>query len=68
MNFSLVSSDPKKLLEKTFEDIELYNDIVILKNIILKVIVTSHGSIIGRATIGYTQTKELLVYLNSKST
>jgi GTP cyclohydrolase I len=51
----------KKLLEKTFEDIEGYNDIVILKNINFESHCEHHMvPIIGRATIGYYPDKKVV--------
>ena len=53
--------DPKKLLEKTFEDIEGYNDIVILKKINFESHCEHHMvPIIGRATIGYYPDKKVV--------
>ena len=53
--------DPKKLLEKTFEDIDGYNDIVILKNINFESHCEHHMvPIIGRATIGYYPNKRVV--------
>ena len=59
--FSGYHEDPKKLLEKTFEDIEGYNDIVILKNINFESHCEHHMvPIIGRATIGYYPDKKVV--------
>ena len=55
------NQDPKKLLEKTFEDIEGYDDIVILKNINFESHCEHHMvPIIGRATIGYYPNKRVV--------
>ena len=59
--FSGYHEDPKKLLEKTFEDIEGYNDIVILKKINFESHCEHHMvPIIGRATIGYYPDKKVV--------
>ena len=59
--FAGYHEDPKKLLEKTFEDIEGYNDIVILKNINFESHCEHHMvPIIGRATIGYYPDKKVV--------
>jgi GTP cyclohydrolase I len=59
--FAGYHEDPKKLLEKTFEDIEGYNDIVILKNINFESHCEHHMvPIIGRATIGYYPDKRVV--------
>ena len=48
------NQDPGELLSKTFEDIEGYNDIVLLKNINFESHCEHHMvPIIGRASIGY---------------
>ena len=55
------NQDPKKLLEKTFEDIEGYDDIVILKNINFESHCEHHMvPTIGRATIGYYPDKRVV--------
>jgi GTP cyclohydrolase I len=55
------NQDPQKLLEKTFEDIEGYDDIVILKNINFESHCEHHMvPIIGRATIGYYPNKRVV--------
>ena len=55
------NQDPKKLLEKTFEDIDGYDDIVILKNINFESHCEHHMvPIIGRATIGYYPNKRVV--------
>jgi len=55
------NQDPKKILEKTFEDIEGYDDIVILKNINFESHCEHHMvPIIGRATIGYYPDKRVV--------
>ena len=59
--FSGYHENPKKLLEKTFEDIEGYNDIVILKKINFESHCEHHMvPIIGRATIGYYPDKKVV--------
>ncbi len=53
--------DPEQLLSKTFEDIEGYNDIVLLKNINFESHCEHHMvPIIGRATIGYYPNKRVV--------
>ena len=48
------SQDPEMFLTKTFEDIEGYNDIVLLKNINFESHCEHHMvPIIGKASIGY---------------
>ena len=55
------NQDPQKLLEKTFEDIDGYDDIVILKNINFESHCEHHMvPIIGRATIGYYPNKRVV--------
>ena len=59
------SQDPEIFLSKTFEDIEGYNDIVLLKNINFESHCEHHMvPIIGRASIGYYPDKRLLEYQN----
>ena len=59
--FSGYHEDPKKLLEKTFEDIEGYNDIVILKNINFESHCEHHMvPIIGVAHVGYIPNKKVV--------
>ena len=53
--------DPEVLLSKTFEDIEGYNDIVLLKNINFESHCEHHMvPIIGRASIGYYPDKRVV--------
>ena len=53
--------DPEELLSKTFEDIEGYNDIVLLKNINFESHCEHHMvPIIGRASIGYYPNKRVV--------
>ena len=53
--------DPEELLFKTFEDIEGYNDIVLLKNINFESHCEHHMvPIIGRASIGYYPNKRVV--------
>ena len=55
------SQDPKTLLKKTFEDIEGYDDIVLLKNINFESHCEHHMvPIIGRASIGYYPNKRVV--------
>ena len=55
------SQDPEKFLSKTFEDIEGYNDIVLLKNINFESHCEHHMvPIIGRASIGYYPNKRVV--------
>ena len=55
------SQDPKILLSKTFEDIEGYDDIVLLKNINFESHCEHHMvPIIGRASIGYYPNKRVV--------
>ena len=53
--------NPEELLSKTFEDIEGYNDIVLLKNINFESHCEHHMvPIIGRASIGYYPNKRVV--------
>ena len=53
--------NPEELLSKTFEDIEGYNDIVLLKNINFESHCEHHMvPIIGRASIGYYPDKRVV--------
>ena len=53
--------NPEELLSKTFEDIEGYNDIVLLKNISFESHCEHHMvPIIGRASIGYYPNKRVV--------
>ena len=53
--------NPQELLSKTFEDIEGYNDIVLLKNINFESHCEHHMvPIIGRASIGYYPDKRVV--------
>ena len=53
--------NPEELLSKTFEDIEGYNDIVLLKNINFESHCEHHMvPIIGRASIGYYHNKRVV--------
>ena len=53
--------NPEELLSKTFEDIEDYNDIVLLKNINFESHCEHHMvPIIGRASIGYYPNKRVV--------
>jgi len=53
--------NPEELLSKTFEDIEGYNDIVLLKNINFESHCEHHMvPIIGRASIGYYRDKRVV--------
>ena len=53
--------NPQELLSKTFEDIEGYNDIVLLKNINFESHCEHHMvPIIGRASIGYYPNKRVV--------
>ena len=53
--------NPQELLSKTFEDIEDYNDIVLLKNINFESHCEHHMvPIIGRASIGYYPDKRVV--------
>ena len=53
--------NPEELLSKTFEDIEGYNDIVLLKNINFESNCEHHMvPIIGRASIGYYPNKRVV--------
>ena len=55
------SQDPEILLSKTFEDIEDYDDIVLLKNINFESHCEHHMvPIIGRASIGYYPNKRVV--------
>jgi GTP cyclohydrolase IA len=55
------NKDPEELLSKTFEDIEGYNDIVLLKNINFESHCEHHMvPIIGRASIGYYPNKRVV--------
>ena len=55
------STDPEELLFKTFEDIEGYNDIVLLKNINFESHCEHHMvPMIGRASIGYYPNKRVV--------
>ena len=55
------SQDPEIFLSKTFEDIEGYNDIVLLKNINFESHCEHHMvPIIGRASIGYYPDKRVV--------
>ena len=55
------SQDPEIFLSKTFEDIEGYNDIVMLKNINFESHCEHHMvPIIGRASIGYYPDKRVV--------
>ena len=55
------SIDPEELLFKTFEDIEGYNDIVLLKNINFESHCEHHMlPIIGRASVGYYPNKKVV--------
>ena len=59
--YSGYGQNPEELLSKTFEEVEGYNDIVLLKNINFE----SHWEhhmvpIIGRATIGYYPNKRVV--------
>ncbi len=55
------SQDPETLLSKTFEDIEGYDDIVLLKNINFESHCEHHMvPIIGKASIGYYPNKRVV--------
>ncbi|MDC0094169.1 GTP cyclohydrolase I FolE [Alphaproteobacteria bacterium] len=55
------SQDPEELLSKTFEDVEGYSDIVLLKNISFESHCEHHMvPIIGRASIGYYPNKRVV--------
>ena len=55
------NQDPEIFLSKTFEDIEGYNDIVLLKNINFESHCEHHMvPIIGRASIGYYPDKRVV--------
>ena len=55
------NQNPEELLSKTFEDIEGYNDIVLLKNINFESHCEHHMvPIIGRASIGYYPNKRVV--------
>ena len=55
------SQDPEIFLSKTFEDVEGYNDIVLLKNINFESHCEHHMvPIIGRASIGYYPDKRVV--------
>ena len=55
------SQDPEIFLSKTFEDVEGYNDIVLLKNINFESHCEHHMvPIIGRASIGYYPEKRVV--------
>ena len=56
-----IGEDPEIFLSKTFEDIEGYNDIVLLKNINFESHCEHHMvPIIGRASIGYYPDKRVV--------
>ena len=59
------SQDPEIILSKTFEDIEGYDDIVMLKNINFESHCEHHMvPIIGRASIGYYPNKRVVEFQN----
>ena len=59
--YSGYGQNPEELLSKTFEDVEGYNDIVLLKNINFESHCEHHMvPIIGRATIGYYPNKRVV--------
>ena len=59
--YSGYSQNPEELLSKTFEEVEGYNDIVLLKNINFESHCEHHMvPIIGRATIGYYPNKRVV--------
>ena len=59
--YSGYDKNPEELLSKTFEEVEGYNDIVLLKNINFESHCEHHMvPIIGRATIGYYPNKRVV--------
>ena len=59
--YSGYGQNPEELLSKTFEEVEGYNDIVLLKNINFESHCEHHMvPIIGRATIGYYPNKRVV--------
>ena len=59
--YSGYGQNPEELLSKTFEEVEGYNDIVLLKNINFESHCEHHMvPIIGRATIGYYPKKRVV--------
>ena len=59
--YSGYGQNPEELLSKTYEDVEGYNDIVLLKNINFESHCEHHMvPIIGRATIGYYPNKRVV--------
>ena len=59
--YSGYAQNPEELLSKTFEEVEGYNDIVLLKNINFESHCEHHMvPIIGRATIGYYPNKRVV--------
>ena len=59
--YSGYSQNPEELLSKTFEEVDGYNDIVLLKNINFESHCEHHMvPIIGRATIGYYPNKRVV--------
>ena len=59
--YSGYDQNPEELLSKTFEEVEGYNDIVLLKNINFESHCEHHMvPIIGRATIGYYPNKRVV--------
>ena len=59
--FAGYSEDPMKILGKTFDEIEGYNDIVLIKNIRLESHCEHHlAPIIGRAHVGYLPTNRVV--------
>ena len=59
--YSGYGQNPEELLSKTFEEVEGYNDIVLLKNIKFESHCEHHMvPIIGRATIGYYPNKRVV--------
>ena len=59
--YSGYRQNPEELLSKTFEEVEGYNDIVLLKNINFESHCEHHMvPIIGRATIGYYPKKRVV--------
>ena len=59
--YSGYGQNPEELLSKTFEEVEGYNDIILLKNINFESHCEHHMvPIIGRATIGYYPNKRVV--------
>ena len=59
--FSGYSEDPRELLQRTFQEVEGYDEIVLLKDIRLESVCEHHmAPIIGKAHIGYLPSKRVV--------